>query len=596
MLRFIFAVAGLFPAVSSLTAASGGNDGETTFPFPADAPIVVSLNGYEKVGSRLIAMLAEAMPNEATILTKEVEEQLNKLIEGRKITEVRKDAKCFLVGHDLSGLLENKFPVSVLVPVTSYKKFRDSFLTKDELRTLNRDQNGVESVGSASGTILFLADLKEYVAISTNKDPITAYTDKYTAGSTKPMGREMAEVFVKADVALYLNMQVVNAQFGDQIRTFKNLTEWVIRQAIDQGKIQFLSKQYLNAVKAKLSGLFQGINDCRALILAAEFRADGLLFRGLARFAENSTTWEAIQAASSEAVKVVGYIPPGVAWYSENRLGDAFLTMMESGFIPTEGDQDGSKLIAKYSRDKATAGLRYERSADYGKGTVLTLADYKEPVKAVQVLLSPYKVASPGWRIKGLVVKTAPVVKERAESYRGFTFAEVGLSFDMDATVEIAPAGPLREIFLNEYKHILNGKTRTWIGTDGKVVAQVATNDWPDAKKVLDAYLEQKDRTKTLPGDPGFRLVRQQLPTDVAYLEINEIQSVVARYTPVINLYKVIPGFPEIGPVKPVRTDPAYVGYAVTIKGDSLGLIGFVPTKSVSIARKMFEGESGNRP
>src|SRR5580704_830440 len=130
MTRFLLAVVAVTLAVSGLTAAPVPADSGkgTVFPYPAKAPVVVCLNGYDRARDRLGKMLTNAIPNDAANLTKTVDKFLNDFLEGRKLTGIRKDARAFVVVNELTGIPEGNFALAVLVPITSYKEFRDTFL------------------------------------------------------------------------------------------------------------------------------------------------------------------------------------------------------------------------------------------------------------------------------------------------------------------------------------------------------------------------------------------------------------------------------------------------------------------------------------
>ena len=55
-----------------------------------------------------------------------------------------------------------------------------------------------------------------------------------------------------------------------------------------------------------------------------------------------------------------------------------------------------------------------------------------------------------------------------------------------------------------------------------------------------------------------------------------------------------VPGFPKIGPVKPLDGDPAFVGIAVTLKGDTATANVFVPGAAIAAARKIILGLLAN--
>jgi len=595
MTRFFIAFVVMASVVPTLAAAPvPAEDGKgVSFPFPAKAPIVVCLNGYDKARDRLSKLVAGALPDDAAHFTKLLDEQLNKFLEGRKLTGIRKNARAFLVVNDLSGILDNQLPTSILIPITSYKEFRETFLTKDELKSYDKGRDGVDSIKtSATGdeTTVFVIDLKEYVALSTDKEVADAYAAKYAAGSTAPMGSEVADSFLKADVAVYVNMDAINDQFGDKIRGFRGFIDFGLQQAQQQGVLAGLNKKQLDALKIVLKGMFQGIEDCRAVVLAGEFQPEGLIVRLQARFAENTPSVKLIQSESSEAVKDIGKLPKGFGTYSESRLGNTLGKLfheLNQEFATTDDDEKGAAAIEQHLKDRSAAGPRGEWSATTTQGTTITVSNYKDSAKAIRATTNAYKAIAPGGRISSVIVKTTPLVSDEAEKYRGFTFSEVRIHFDFETTVASLPEDD-KEVALESLKRAISEKTTIWIGTDGKVVITVSAKDWTSAKEILDKYLDGK---QVVGNDQAFKATRDQLPTDATLLMVAETGSIVATLVDAVRaMAQAIPGAPRIGSVKPVKGAPTYVGFAVTLKGDTIGMTAFVPTGAIAVTRKIIDG------
>src|SRR5262245_22335863 len=175
MSRIVFAVVAVAFATPAVSAAPvAADEGKASgFPYSAKAPVVVCLNGYDKARERITKLLTAALPNEAPKLTKRFDEQLEKVLEGRKLTAIRKDARIYLVLNDLKGLLgDDEPPIAAIVPVTAYKDFRESFLTKEELKTLDQGRDGVDAIKTeAFGDEMpvFMVDLKDHVVVTIDR-------------------------------------------------------------------------------------------------------------------------------------------------------------------------------------------------------------------------------------------------------------------------------------------------------------------------------------------------------------------------------------------------------------------------------------------
>jgi hypothetical protein len=593
MVRYALAALALTLAVPVLTAAPVPADGKgVTFPFPAKAPIAVSVNGYDTARERLKKLIATALPKEGAGIAKELDKGFDKLFEGRALTAVRKDARGFLVLNDLASLIQETPAVAVLVPVTSHKEFLKTFLTKDEAKTLENGRDGVDTVKTEAfgdEKPVHLVDLKEYTAVTLDRATADAHAAKFAPATAEQMGTDLAETFLKGDVALYVNLDAINDQFGDQIRGFKGLVDFALQQAAQQGAFGAMSKKQIEAIKVVLKGLIQGVEDSRGLVAAAEFRPEGVYAKLQVRFTENSPSAKLLAAEPPEAMAGVGKLPAGLGTYTAVRFGKQIgdvIRDMGQEFATTEDDARGAELLDTHLKAVADAGPGVEYSASALPGVSLSVTAYKDAKKAATGLTKAYKAVAAGGRVNGVVVKAAPRVGDDAEKYKDFTFASVNVTFDFEASVAALPE-MVREATLEAYKRAVPEKAAMWVGTDGKVVARVTAKDWDAAKKLLDQYLGAKE---TVGASAGFKRVREQLPAEANLVVIAEVEAAVNG---LVNSMRpaadAIPGFPQLGVVKKADGPPAYLGLAVTLKGETATVTGFVPVQSIEAAGKMLE-------
>jgi hypothetical protein len=595
MSRYLLAAFAIALAAPGLTAApvppAGGKG--TVFPYPAKAPLVVCLNGYDKARDRLNKMLTAALPKDAAMIAKLLDDQLDKLLKDRKLTAVRKDARGFLVLNDLAGLIDGNPALSVLVPISTYKEFLESFLTKDEFKTLEKGRGGVDLIKTfATGEeqTAYLVDLKEYVAITTDKDTADAYAAKYTAGSSDDMGSDLAETFVKADLALYVNMEAINEKFGDQIRAFKGLIDFALQQAQQQGALQALSKKQIDAMKVIFKGLLQGVEDCRAVVVAGEFRPDGLMVRLQARFADDSLSAKLLASEQPSALTDLGKLPGGLGIYQASHFGKTIgelLQIMSQEFVTTEDDARGAELLEQHLKDLADAGPGAEFTASLLPGSAISVVAFKDADKAAKALSKAYKAVGAGGRVNGVVVKTAPRVGDEAEKAHGFVFTSVNLNFDFEASVAGLPDA-IKDATLETMKRQVNEKTTHWIGSNGKVVVRLTAKDWNAAKELLDKFIDGKG---SLASNPGFKRVRGQLPAEANLLVVAEVEAALTgAITSMKAMSQAIPGFPKLGPLKKSQGGEAtYVGLAVTLKNDVATVTAYVPVEAMTAGRSILE-------
>ncbi|MBP3957233.1 hypothetical protein J8F10_18385 [Gemmata sp. G18] len=589
------AVIGTFAACAPLSHAvapvppDGGK--AVTFPFPAKAPIAVQLTGIGAARERLSAMLKAALPDAAEI-DKQIDDALKQLLTDRKLTAVPKEGRVYFVVNDIASLFENTPAVSVLVPVTSYKEFRATFLTADERKTFEEGKGVDEVKVSAGGAehAVYMVDLKEYVALSPDKATADTYAAKFTRASTATMPAELAKSFVGADFGLYVNLDVINDVYGDQIRGFKGLIDFGLQQAQMGGMLPGFGKKQLESVKAMAHGLFQAIGDCRGLVVAAEFRPEGLNLRVQAQFAEGTESMKLLKAETPGSFAEIGNLPAGLAQYTGSKFGKTFsdaVRGLNPEFGPVDEDEKGNQAIEKRLADLAAAGPQGEISAAGTPDSLFTVAKYTEPKKAVDALLGCYEAMAPGGRIHSAVLKDAPKVTKDAHKHAGIAFAEIRLAFDFEATVKDLPEGA-KEITLEQLKRAMSEKTTVWIGTDGKAVIQVTAKDWAAAAATIDGF---RDSKKAIGETAGFKLTRKQLPADASVLTLMEVgQAVTGLLDGLRALQDTVPGFPRIGKVAPVKGPPAFIGVAITLKDDTATLNVFVPGAAIAAGRKIAAG------
>ncbi len=593
MSHILLAASTLVLAASSVSAAPIPPTGSkvVNFPFPAKAPIVVSVNGYDTVRKNLAKMFAAALPKEAEAIEKAIDEQWDAWFEARKLTAVRKDARVFLVLNDLAALFEEREPLSVLVPVTSHKDFLDSFLTKAERMSLDRGRDGVDVVRTAAfgeEQPAYLVDLKEYSLITLDRAIADAHAVKYTMATDEQMGNEPADAFLKADVAIYLNLDVLNQQFGEEIRAFKGLIEMGLQQAQQQGALDILEAKQIEAVKIALNALVKAIEDCRSVVASAVFKPEGLLVRVQALFAENSDTAKFLADQKPDPQAKLAKLPGGLGTYTAMKNGKALgeiLRDLNQELVTTAEDARGAELIEKHLQDVAAAGPGAEFVAALPPGEFIIVTEYQEPDKAVRGLTKAMKAVAAGGRVNSVVLKTAPRVADEAEKHRGFTFSSVNFNFDLDASISRLPE-EARETAREQLKKTVLEKSTQWIGSNGKVVIRMTAKDWEAAKVLLDRVLDDKG---SVGKEDGFRRVREQLPFEANIIVVAEITSTVeALVNGMKSAASAIPGFPELGAIKkPKREKAAYVGLAISITENTATVTGFVPAAAASEAYKM---------
>ena len=348
-----------------------------------------------------------------------------------------------------------------------------------------------------------------------------------------------------------------------------------------------VNKKQIEAVKTVLQGAFQAVEDCRGLVLTVEFRPEGLNLRLQTTFAEDTTSFKLLKSENPSALTDLGKLPAGLSQYTGSKYGKKIAETIRSlnpEFAPADDDEKGNEQIDKRTKELLAAGPQGDITGSGTPTVSLTCGTYTDPKKATAAIVGCYESMTPGGRVQSVVLKDAPKVTEGAKKHKGFTFTEIRLSFDFDATVKDLPEG-VKENTLAQIKRSVTEKMTAWIGTDGKSVVHITAKDWDAAVGALDQYLDGK---KPVGDTAGFKLTRKNLPPDASLMMMFETgQTITMLLDSLRAMEGAVPGFPKIGKVKPLKGDPTFIGIAVTLKGDTATANLFVPGTAIAAGRTL---------
>ncbi len=559
-------------------------------PFPAKAPLVVQIQGVERLRERVLKLLGTLPPAERNEIGEQLEKGWKAAVAGRSFKAISENGRVYVVVHDFTRLTDDVVPISVLIPVTSAAEFRATFLSDAERKTIEKGSRGVDSLRfSMAGRehVLFTVDLKDHVVLTPDKAIAELYVGNYTRARTTTMGSDVSQSFLETDVALYLNMEVVNETHGEDIRDFKALIDFALEQLGMNEVIPGLDKRQLEAATSLIVHVFQAVEDCQALVLAASIRPDGVHARMQVRFREACRTSDLLRTEKPTPLGDFVRLPGRMDSYTAMGFGPRFGQMYRSFSLPFQagpGDEAGATLIQKGQTELAAAGPGVSYRCERHQGSMQITA-YRSPEKALAAEVKLYRGLTAGTRIESVVLKDAPRVAEAASKHRGITFAEIHLVRDFEATVAGLPE-PSREAALAILRRSGRERSTLWLGSDGKVVFRLTAHDWVAAEKLLDAYL---DGTGAVGSDPGFRTTRQHLPAEATLIALFETQASVKSildYTR--DTLGAFPNdVPPIAQPADVKAEPSYLGVALTLKPQGVTLDLFVPTKSLNVAARM---------
>jgi hypothetical protein len=259
---------------------------------------------------------------------------------------------------------------------------------------------------------------------------------------------------------------------------------------------------------------------------------------------------------------------------------------LNAQFVPADDDEKSTAAVEKLQKELLAAGPKGEISAGGTPDVSLTVGKYSDTKKAVASLVGCYEAMPAGGRVQSAILKEKPKITAAARKHQGFTFTEVRLAFDFEASVKDLPEG-VKETTLAQLKRLVNEKMTVWIGTDGTSVVQTSAKDWDAASAALDQYLDGK---KAIGDTAGYRVTRKNLPQDASFLMLLETSHTVNIITESLRAVGgAIPDFPHLGKVKPVKGDLTYVGIALTLKGDTATFNLFIPGTAIAAGHGMLK-------
>jgi hypothetical protein len=574
----------LFLALALLAPVPAFAADETLSLIPPKALATVQVNGIQRVQDRLDKLLKNAAPDRADQASKVVRDAINEALAGRDTRALRPDGRVLISIADIEKLPEAA-TLTFLFPVTSADNFRTKFLTDDERKSLKKDGD-LESVQwEDRKEPFYLVNLKEYVAVTSDKATATQYAKGEIGGVAKQLSADSARTFLDADVGLFLNVREVNARYGDQLKRFKSVADLFLKGDTVQG----VSKTQLEQLKGVIEAAFQVVEHGTAAVLAAEFRPEGLALRGLAQFADSTATADALKTYKPVPLAEFGTLPAGQMAYSASVLhgGDPRASALMDAFAVDDIDPAASETIAGLQKELAG----YDRGLTLATGklagaTLETIAS-KDAAKIVAARLGMIKALTKEGSFAGVPLKAKPGIAENAETVGGFTLHRAQFSFDFEKAVAELPEEQ-REAAKASARRTMGGDESTvWIGTDGKTVLQLAARTWAEAKPLADAYLSGTTR---LGQDDAFVATRKQLPAEATMLVFLDTAQTVNSLHGIFQGAVVVPGLPKALPdAKTPGGKPAYIGIALVLKPGHGGFDVFVPASAADPIRKVVE-------
>ena len=558
--------------------------------IPADAPVVIHLNGVESLRDHVVAFLKNAVPDRAEFVQQHTDEFFKEGFLGRKLRGLVKDGPIFVVFTEMPKAGEWTEPkVAILVAVTDFAEFRDNILSENEKKNLKHGDGYDSTVGELNNENLFFVDKKTYAVVTPRKDVAAAFV-KGGPGLDGKMSKVQSAKLLSSDLGVYLSMDIFNKEYADQIKAaheaadeqMKNLEETV-------GKAQ---KSQFELMKKMIGPIFQAVEDSKGALVTLEVRPGGVAWHMQSEVRAGSPTADALKGSKQSAFKDLGKMPAGEVFYVGMEISPDMAKSLGSMLtgLTADPNSEGAKTMveafnewSKSGLSESLGGLKYPLSG-------VQIAKSADPEKTVAASLKMFKAMGAEGGFQNAHFKEKPQVKEKAEKYNGIDFTSIHMVFDWEKSMEAATGGKempeaMKKQMVEGMKKLMGDSVNCWIGTDGKEIIQVFAKDWTSAEKLLDQYSKGAD---TVADDKAFAVSRKELPAEATFLmEIDAIQYTAVILDFVKPLIEVSAPQAAAKFPAPIKGTPGYVGVAVTLTPERGGFDLFVSSDAV---KQIYQG------
>ena len=546
-------------------------------PIPADALVVVQLNGRGPVVEHLTQFLTAVQPDAAKDLPKRLQKSLAELAPGRDVNAIAPGERIVGVAFTFDGWNSPTPPWVWLVPVQDGAEFRKKLLTDDERGDFETGKEGVDRAGP-----WFLVTRPGYVAVSASEEAAKAYRTSRDRLTVERLGT-LSPVVNESDASVYVNLAGINAQYGDAIRSALQFATLLLQNG-GTGPIPAFDARQLETVKFALTGLTQALADGRDLAVGLSVTGDGLTVRAEVAFTPGSPTAKQFAADKPVSLDEVLTLPAGCTTYTASRWGPAaaaILRQLTREYQAPPDDERARAAVTTYEsalRDgvHVTAG----RGAETGE--LLVTPDAAKLTAAHAKLL---RTMPQGGYSRNVLLASKPGLREKALEAHGFTLHRAELALDLEAGVATIRDPNVKQATLESMKRLVNEKTVVWFGDDGKRYARLEAATPADATRVLESLLAETDRVGA---NAAYQATRQRLPklaSMTLLAEAGPTMTLLADYTrSVAGALPALPGF-EVPEFCTLKNPPqSFVGLAVTAQAGRLGTTLVIPAVAAKVA------------
>ncbi|HEV2948781.1 MAG TPA: hypothetical protein VGX70_15510 [Gemmataceae bacterium] len=558
--------------------------------LPANTSIVFQVRGVERTKNRLVAFLKNALPDLAPMVEAQMDEAIkNGFDGGRHLNGLYKDGPHFLILTDLPMPGSDQQPkMAGVLRLTNYQDFVKGLLKEEEFKGLKPTKDGYD-VAMMGNEETYFIDRKDYVLVTPNKE-LAGQLAKKGPGFDGKLKPDIAKKLLDADVSTFVDMNIVNKEFGGQIQSFRQLFDLGFAQAGEQ-----LGKANAEMIKGMFEGFFQFVEDSSGILLAAEFRPEGLAFHLQAQVGPDSRTNALFKSTQKSTFENLGQLPAGQLAFTGLSLAGPNYKLFQ---LMTQGAiEDEAKEIKTALADLEKSGPEVWIGSFQMPIQGIQITTYKDPVKASAAQLKLMQGLKQGENFMNIALKSKPDVKPEAQNYQGFKLHSASFVWDYEKTVEKQGGQQLpeetRKQMAEAMKKMMGEQANLWFGTNGKEYVQVTAKDWAAAQTLLNQFLEGKSAIKD---QKAYQDTRKLLPPQTTFLAlVDALPYFQAMGNYFLSVMKSVP-LPIAIPVQSlpaVKGEPAYLGFAVTLESGTGGMDFWLPASAVKEVRKLVDAVLG---
>jgi hypothetical protein len=513
---------------------------------PAEADVVVRVRGLVAAKNDLVAMLLSMSPALGAQAAPTLEQAV---VSAKAHTNEQAVTDPFLmVFRAVPPEEPGSAPFMVIVKSTNYEGVLKSLAGGKDPGIKHLDA-GYDSFNAPGDQTWFAAKGDGTVAFGGDKILIAGYAKPGDKSVGKTLSPALQKQFNTGDIGIYVNINALSSRYAEQIAQAKQ----GMLAAMDQIGAQ-MGAGMADFVKSMYGGMFDSVKEADVLAFGLDFGAEGLGVSGTITVKADSKVVKSIAGIQTSDAASLGKLPADSAYYVymnvDAKTFQSFQVMALQMMSP--GGKISPELEATIAKERGR--IETVASVTFSKGIktfdVTNLTDPKSFVDAFNSMMKLMQAADSPLNVYK-EIKSTP----NAETYRGFTFTRIEMTFDFDKFAKLIPNNPAG---VEGMKAMYGGdKMTTWLGVSDTQMIKVNAPTWSDAKAQIDSYYKGEDGVGST---AGFKATRAKLPKQANMLALISAQGMVRQLTAQMSM--MMPNAPKQPADMP--KEPVFMGFSLT--------------------------------